>query len=331
MITDAVPLIRSSQVRPFLAAMDHIGAPRERFLRESKLPLLAYDDTWAAVPDLFLWALADKVARSEGIEDFGLLTAIHMPIWESEPEFIGWLSSLPTLWIALSRLCRMTGQFGTSVQVEITREANQALLKCYPGPNAAGKDQAELYDLQLLIQIVQLAAGREWAPPEIFVSELNARRLTGRKEFERVRIRTNDLLCCVVFPADMLALPMQGVEQPRGLQFQNPLPDTFLDSLSAIIGTYLKDRTVNIQLAAEMAGLSRRTFQRRLADLQLDYSTLIDQVRLKQALSFLSNPDVPLSEIASDLGYSDAAHFTRAFRRWTALSPGEYRRQHQVT
>ena len=87
MIIDAVPLIRASQVPPFLAAMDHIGASRERLLRESKLPLLAYDDTEAAVPDLFLWALADRVARGEGIECFGLLAAIHMPLWESEPAF----------------------------------------------------------------------------------------------------------------------------------------------------------------------------------------------------------------------------------------------------
>ena len=87
---------------------------------------------------------------------------------------------------------------------------------------------------------------------------------------------------------------------------------------------------MNVRLAAEMAGLSKRTFQRRLGDLQLDYNTLIDQVRLKQSLSMLREPDAPVTQIAYDLGYSDAAHFTRAFRRWTALSPREYRRQHQA-
>ncbi|MBI1284182.1 MAG: helix-turn-helix domain-containing protein [Thiobacillus sp.] len=327
---DAVPLIRASQVRPFLAAMDCIGAPRERLLRQSKLPLLAYDDAEAVLPELFLWELADKVARNQGIEDFGLLAATHMPVWESEPELIGLLRSLPTLWIALSRFCRLSRQYSNTVRFEITRKGNQALLECDQIPSAPGEDQSELYDLKLMIQIVQLAAGREWAPPEVFVSPVNVLRLTRSKEFERVRIRRSDTFTCVAFPADMLAWPMQGLAHPCGLQLPNPLADTFLDSLGAIIGTYLQYRTMNIQLAAEMAGLSTRTFQRRLADLQLDYSTLIDQIRLKQALSFLSNPDVPLTEIAYDLGYSDAAHFTRAFHRWTALSPHEYRRQHQV-
>ncbi|MGA9574514.1 MAG: helix-turn-helix domain-containing protein [Lysobacterales bacterium] len=180
------------------------------------------------------------------------------------------------------------------------------------------------YDLQLMIQLVQLASGQAWVPPEVRVSEVNAGRLSRSKEFERVRIRHSDTFTCLVLPIDMLALPMTALVRPVGLQLPGPLADNFLDSLSAVIGTYLQDGNLNIHLAAEMAGLSKRTFQRRLGDLQFDYNTLIDQVRLKQALSLLIKPDVTVTEIAFDLGYSEPAHFTRAFRRWTALSPREY-------
>ncbi|CAA0121282.1 HTH-type transcriptional regulator VirS [Halioglobus japonicus] len=332
MSIDTVPLIRASQVRPLLAVIDHIGAPRERLLRESKLPLFAYDDAEAVFPELFLWGLADKVVRSEGIEDLGLFAVTHTPVWQSEPEFTARLQSSPTLWIALSTFCRMTSQFSTAVPFEVVRKGDQTLLQCGQHPSTPGKDQAELYDLQIMIQIIQLAAGRDWTPPKVYVSEVNIPRLARRKEFERVRIRPSNSVSCVVFPSDMLAWPMQAQAHPPPCELQLPAPlnAAFLDSLSALIGTYLRYHTMNIQLAAEMAGLSIRTFQRRLRDLQLDYSTLIDHVRLQRALSFLRDPSVLLTDIAYDLGYSDAAHFTRAFQRWTALSPREYRRQTQA-
>ena len=330
MSIDGIPIRRASQVRPFLAAIDSIGAPRERYLRQAKLPLLVYDDAEAVLPELFLWGLVDKLVRNEGIEDFGLLVATHTPLWQSEPELIGLLQSLPTLWIALTTFCRLTRQVSTSVPFGIVREKNHALLQRGQRPGTPGEDQAELYDLKLMIQLVQLAGGRDWVHPEVLVSEVNARRLSRSKEFEGVRIRRSEAFTCVVFQTDMLAWPMNVLARPCGLQLPNLLADNFLESLSAIIGTYLKDGNMNILLAAEMAGLSKRTFQRRLGDLQLDYNTLIDRERLKQARSMLIKPDIPVTEIAFNLGYSDTAHFTRAFRRWTALSPREYRRQNRV-
>ena len=330
MSLDPVPLIRASQARPFLAAMDHIGAPREQYLRQAKLPLFVYDDAEAVIPELFLWKLLDRLAHNEGIENFGLFVATHTPPWQSEPEFIGLLQSLPTLWIALTTFCCVARQFSTADQFGIVREGDYALLHRHQCPGIPGEDQVELYDLKLMIQLVQLAGGQDWMPPEVLVSEVNARRLSQSKEFEHVRIRRSDTFSCVVFPTDMLAWPMNTLAHPCGLPLPNPLADSFLESLRALIATYLKDGNLNIQLAAEMAGLTKRTFQRRLGDLQLDYNTLIDQVRLKQALSLLIRPDISVTEISYDLGYSAPAHFTRAFRRWTALTPQEYRSQHQV-
>ncbi|WP_416361024.1 MULTISPECIES: helix-turn-helix domain-containing protein [unclassified Microcystis] len=38
-------------------------------------------------------------------------------------------------------------------------------------------------------------------------------------------------------------------------------------------------------------------------------------------------PLIKLIDIARELGYSDPAHFTRAFKCWTGLSPRDFRRQ----
>ena len=69
-----------------------------------------------------------------------------------------------------------------------------------------------------------------------------------------------------------------------------------------------------------------RSLQRRLAELGVSYSEIVDRVRFRVASELLRDDGVKIIEIAFAAGYSDPAHFTRAFRRWTSLTPVEYRR-----
>jgi AraC-like DNA-binding protein len=68
--------------------------------------------------------------------------------------------------------------------------------------------------------------------------------------------------------------------------------------------------------AAEAAGISRRTFQRLLASHGTSYSDLRDEMRFTTATRLLEFTSLAIVDIAFVLGYSDGAHFTRAFRRW---------------
>ncbi|MBE9195845.1 helix-turn-helix transcriptional regulator [Synechocystis sp. LEGE 06083] len=55
------------------------------------------------------------------------------------------------------------------------------------------------------------------------------------------------------------------------------------------------------------------------------YSRLIEQIRFEQAIRWLQDPAVKLGDIASQLGYKNSTHFSRAFKRWTGLNPRQYR------
>jgi AraC-like DNA-binding protein len=73
--------------------------------------------------------------------------------------------------------------------------------------------------------------------------------------------------------------------------------------------------------------MSVRTLQRRLAKEGLTYSQLITRIRYNRAVQLLQDSSLKIIEISEELGYEDHAHFTRAFKRWTGLSPREFRRQ----
>ena len=84
-------------------------------------------------------------------------------------------------------------------------------------------------------------------------------------------------------------------------------------------------RTANIELVAETMGTSVRTLQRRLRAMGLTYSEVVQRARRSAAQQLLRDRSAGIGEIARALGYSDPAHFTRAFHRWTGCTPRDYR------
>jgi AraC-like DNA-binding protein len=80
-----------------------------------------------------------------------------------------------------------------------------------------------------------------------------------------------------------------------------------------------------LDAAARTLGLSSRTLKRRLADEGTDFTTLLDEQRRQRALLLLRSANLSVEAVAEQVGYSDVANFTRAFRRWSGTTPTAYR------
>jgi AraC-like DNA-binding protein len=83
---------------------------------------------------------------------------------------------------------------------------------------------------------------------------------------------------------------------------------------------------VTAETIAAAMKMSGRTLQRRLEDEGVRFSTLLDQVRERMAKKLLADEALPLAEVGYRLGFSDLATFSRAFKRWTGVPPGAFRR-----
>jgi AraC-like DNA-binding protein len=125
------------------------------------------------------------------------------------------------------------------------------------------------------------------------------------------------------FPGDIQLL---HEETEARLQLSSPTQD-FVSVIRQIIEPLFWWGYPDVSLVAAIAGMSVRTFQRRLAEVGFTYSHLVEQVRFEIAVQRLKDPTVKLIDIAYEIGYADAAHFTRAFKRWAGVSPREFRRQ----
>lgn len=76
---------------------------------------------------------------------------------------------------------------------------------------------------------------------------------------------------------------------------------------------------------AEVLGMSSRTLRRHLQSEGTSFSSIIQAVLLALAKDKLAGSD-SIQCIAYDLGFSEPSAFSRAFRRWTAVSPNVYRK-----
>ncbi|HZP13085.1 MAG TPA: AraC family transcriptional regulator ligand-binding domain-containing protein [Nevskiaceae bacterium] len=77
-------------------------------------------------------------------------------------------------------------------------------------------------------------------------------------------------------------------------------------------------------VAAEI-GLHPRTLQRRLRETGSQYAELQGRVRYRLAMRYLEDPHADIEDISERLGFSDRRSFTRAFRRWSGVTPSAFR------
>jgi AraC-like DNA-binding protein len=81
----------------------------------------------------------------------------------------------------------------------------------------------------------------------------------------------------------------------------------------------------SIDTIADRLGCSRHTLFRKLRAEGVTFEKVLDELRHKMALHYLSGKKVSVNETAYLLGFSDPAAFSRAFKRWTGASPSTLR------
>ena len=82
---------------------------------------------------------------------------------------------------------------------------------------------------------------------------------------------------------------------------------------------------VKMVAAARHLGMSVRSLRRRLAEEGVSFAELAEGAQSKVAKQMLTDPNRTVHETALTLGFSDAATFHRAFKRWTGVTPSRYR------
>jgi AraC-like DNA-binding protein len=302
----------------------------ERVVEKAGVPLWQFHEPQTKIPGVHFFHLLGYSARALGDEKFGLLVAEKVPL-RSLGSLGQNLQRATSVYDAIKTLTRLVALAQNTSKFWIV-EDNQELWWFRRTTTVAdyGYRQVEISTLAWMIDAIRTCAGPDWRPARIRLESGSIPGLEGTENFSNAEIHYGQGVTGLAVPRSLLSqrIYVRGAStapvEDDGLLSEAPSGE-FVASLRQVLRSFLIFEHPQIETIAEIAGLKVRTLQRRFAAEGLTFKTVVDQARFQAAADLMDNPDVKLIEIAHDLGYSDQAHFTRAFRRWAGVSPSEYR------
>ena len=323
-----IPLVKAAFIEPFRIAMERNGISADAYFRKFRLPVSMLVDAETLVPEKPFWRLINQVATAEMIPDFGMQVAQAKP-WHEIDSIRSLLSGHSSLRTVLEKFCDLaSGQSNVSA-FRLRLEAATCWFESQCEILVSHDIQMENYRVTSMIEMIQLAAGKNWKPLVVQLTMDRNRVITGNPLLDGCRLEFSRPHTAISLPVGLLDARVQlgsARDDPDGPVEDIVDKSEFLGTLQTIIDQYVLDKDLSIELIADLSECSPRTLQRLLKERGVKYNDMVQNARMRHAVAMLRDSDLSVTEIALRLHYNDTAHFTRAFRRWTGMTPSKYRR-----
>jgi len=241
-----------------------------------------------------------------------------------------------TLRDALGQLVRYARLVHDRVTLRLVTESDGAWLTgTLPPGDVVNRYQVESFAADLL-RLARDTCDPGLAPREVSFAHPPPASLDEYTRFFACPVRFEQAVIGMLIAAADLDRPMHGAD-PALVALLGRQLDRLLEALPAaesvsaraalVVKDDLASASVSVERVARQMAMSVRTLARRLEAEGTSFRRLVDVVRKEAAISHLRNRRMELTEIAFLLGYSESSAFHRSFRRWTGLTPVEFRRQ----
>jgi AraC-like DNA-binding protein len=170
--------------------------------------------------------------------------------------------------------------------------------------------------------------GSRWRPEEVQFSRTRPADVGAYRRFFRAPCKFDRERTAIFFPTALLNNPMPEANPERLRRLERQVQTIGKGDLLSRLrcALLLLSGCSSAPEVAALLFLHRRTLNRRLNDQGTNFQHIRDDIRFEAACHLLDNTQLPLTDIAASLGYSEASAFTRAFRRWSGAAPSSRRR-----
>jgi AraC-like DNA-binding protein len=327
-----LPSVLSSWTRTIVDALEALGMTADDVLDAAGVSREALKDPNARLPMTSSARLWQAAALKAGDPAFGLRASRYVK--QTTFHALGYaVFASATLRDALHRLVRYSHLVSDGAEL-VLNETNDSVRLVFLPELGAPSPSVEALDavMSLIVRTCRGLTDRSFS-----LHRVEQRRPEPVDTYPYRRF----FRCDIAFGAVENALTIGAQALDRPLSTSNPelalhndhlvrrylaemRAGSMLDRVRAVLAERLTGDASPTAVAAAL-GTSVRSLQRRLRDQGFSYVTILNETRRQLGTAYLLEERYSVTEIAFQLGFDDASAFARAFRRWTGLSPSEYR------
>lgn len=333
--TSTRPWARSGAILGIVDFLERNGYEPRAIVGDGPMKMAEAADSYRQVDMLNIFAVFQKVADHTNRPDIGLELGQSVDLAQIGP--FGFLyMNAPTVGAALADFVRFGPVFQTHAHFGLKRGRHSVCVE-YSSNHRATPGWAIDAEVTVgyIMGIVNRLTGRHVIPDEIHLDHQPICTPSEYQRFLSVYPSFDRQLNRVYYPLSLLDELIPGADpllyavlchHMSDLANSIPTGSNLTDVVTNNIRRGLGTDTVTLEHIASEVGIEARTLQRRLVKAGTSFQGIFDQVRHELALYYLENTSLDITEIAFELGYAEASVFSRAFKRWTGLSPGPYRK-----
>lgn len=321
-----IHLVRGAFHTQFTETMLANGIDAVKYYRRVGLPVTEPEDPESLLPEKPFWSLINLVARDQNIPDFGSQIAVRYP-WHRVQTLAPLIGNCKTLKELLVTFCEVASSQSSQVRFDLEARDDRYWFAANGNLLFRNDIQMEIYRLTCMIQLIQLATGAGWRPEIVRLFMPNTSLTNFCPLIAASQIEFSCRQTAITIPGVVLKLPVRLEIPPSWGNLSNyEIDASFIESLKLILEISIAHGQFKIELIALIVGISSRTLQRQLEAHGTSFNKVLGEVRYEIARENLLNTDQKIQEISVKLGYSDNSHFVRAFKRWSGMTPREFRK-----
>lgn len=327
MVGTNIYVVRASHMQPFFKALEAINQPIEPLLNKVGLSLEQFKNSESLIPEAPLWEFIELASIACDKPHLGFFVTEYSCL-DTYGAFGENLCHQKTLKLALESFISDSQTHANYLNYWL-EECDEFIWLCRKGTPGIekGKWPVEQHVISFMAEFIKVYAGVSWHPKEVRFASAAGEGLEHSANLKKTKVSFNNPYGAIAIEKDRLksssTLPRQSSK------LLDLVPSILPDTLATLIAESYFGHNPNTETISASLNINPRTLQRYLCRNKTSLKQIIEHNKFTVAKSLLLQENTTIEEVSTLLGYVEPGNFTRAFKRWSKLTPKQFKAQEQ--